>query len=196
MFGSGWARPLPPPSWKLRLPHLCLKLTNTGLQGVSPQIQWRLEAEITVTIALSDYGEGGCVTERLPEGFTFVSSSVQWTGRRGFFHTIVDRVWIELADSGTTNVAYKVTAPPEPGGPFTFTGKFLNYFNESVSIAGASAVTVAAVARTPASYDSNGNGIIELPELFDAIDDYFDGKISLTVLFDIIDFYFSGNRVG
>ena len=45
---------------------------------------------------------------------------------------------------------------------------------------------------TPASYDSNGNGIIELPELFDAIDDYFAGKISLTVLFDIIDFYFSG----
>ena len=152
--------------------------------------------EITVNIALSDYREGGCVLERLPEGFTFVSGSVQWTGERGFVHTIVDRVRFELADSGTTNVAYKVTAPPEAGGPFTFTGKFLNYFNESVDIAGASTVTVAAVAGTPASYDSNGNGIIELPELFDAVDDYFGGEISLTVLFDIIEIYFSGNRVG
>ena len=44
---------------------------------------------------------------------------------------------------------------------------------------------------TPASYDSNGNGTIELSELIAAIDDYFAGGISLTVLFDIIDLYFS-----
>ena len=55
---------------------------------------------------------------------------------------------------------------------------------------------VAAVADTPASYDSNGNGTIELSELFDAIDDYFAGGISLAVLFDIIDLYFSGDSVG
>ena len=49
---------------------------------------------------------------------------------------------------------------------------------------------------TPASYDSNGNGTIELPELFDAIDEYFAGEISLPALFDIIDLYFSGDSVG
>ena len=56
--------------------------------------------------------------------------------------------------------------------------------------------TLAAAPGTPASYDSNGNGTIELPELFDAIDDYFAGEISLPVLFDIIDLYFSGDSVG
>ena len=72
----------------------------------------------------------------------------------------------------------------------------MNFDGESVVIGGASTVTVAADAGTPASYDSNRNGIIELTELFDAIDDYFGGEITLTVLFDIIDFYFSGDRIG
>ena len=151
--------------------------------------------EIAVTIALSEYGEGGCVTETMPGGFTFVYGSVEWTGGGGYVGPSGNQVRIVLTDSGTTNVAYKVIAPPEAGGPFTFTGEFVNFDNESVDIGGASTVTVAADTRTPASYDSNRNGIIELPELFDAIDDYFGGEISLTVLFDIIDFYFSGDRV-
>ena len=154
------------------------------------------EGEITVNIALSEYGRGGSVTETLPTGFTFVSGSVKWTGGGGSVHPNGNQVRIELADSGTTNVAYKVTAPPEAGGPFEFTGTFVNSDGESVDIGGASTVTVAADAGTPASYDSNGNGIIELPELFDAIDDYFADRISLTALFDIIDIYFSGERVG
>ena len=101
-----------------------------------------------------------------------------------------------MAGAGVTNVIYKVTAPPVAGGPFEFAANFVNFDGKSVDIGGASTVTVAADAGTPASYDSNGNGIIELPELFAAIDDYFASEISLTVLFDIIDFYFSGDRVG
>ena len=153
-------------------------------------------AEITVNIALSEYGRGGSVAETLPEGFTFVSGSIEFVGGKGFAHSSGNQVRVILAGAGTTNVIYKVTAPSEAGGPFEFTGKFVNFDGESVDIGGASTVTVAADAGTPASYDSNGNGIIELPELFDAIDDYFDDEISLTVLFDIIDFYFSGERVG
>ena len=152
--------------------------------------------EITVNIALSEYGEGGTVTETLPEGFTFVPGSVEWTGGGGFVRPSGNRVWVVLAGAGVTNIIYKVTAPSEAGGPFEFTGKFVNFDGESVDIGGASTVTVAADAGTPASYDSNGNGIIELSELFVAIDDYFASEISLAVLFDIIDFYFSGERVG
>ena len=152
--------------------------------------------EITVTIALSEYGERGSVAEMLPEGFTFVSGSVEWTGGEGSVRQNGSQMRIALADSGTTNVAYNVTAPSEAGGPFEFTGKFVNFDGQSADIGGASTVTVAAVAGTPASYDSNGNGTIELSELFVAIDDYFGGKISLTVLFVIIDLYFSGERVG
>ena len=153
-------------------------------------------AEITVNIALSEYGRGGSVAETLPGGFTFVSGSIEFVGGEGFTRPSGNQVRVVLAGAGVTNVIYKVTAPSEAGGPFEFTGNFVNFDGESVDIGGASTVTVAAEAGTPASYDSNGNGIIELSELFVAIDDYFAGKISLTVLFDIIDFYFSGDRVG
>ena len=42
------------------------------------------------------------------------------------------------------------------------------------------------------SYDANGNGVIDIGELFSAIDDYFDGRIDISELFTIIDLYFSG----
>ena len=42
------------------------------------------------------------------------------------------------------------------------------------------------------SYDANGDGAIDIGELFSAIDDYFDGRIGISELFTIIDLYFSG----
>ena len=42
------------------------------------------------------------------------------------------------------------------------------------------------------SYDANGNGVIDIGELFSAIDDYFDGRIEISELFAIIDLHFSG----
>ena len=42
------------------------------------------------------------------------------------------------------------------------------------------------------SYDANGDGAIDIGELFSAIDDYFDGRIDISELFTIIDLYFSG----
>lgn len=41
-------------------------------------------------------------------------------------------------------------------------------------------------------YDGDGDGVISITELFDAIDDYFDGNLTITELFDVIDAYFSG----
>ena len=43
-----------------------------------------------------------------------------------------------------------------------------------------------------ARYDANGDGAIDIGELFTAIDDYFDGRIGISELFTIIDLYFSG----
>ena len=42
------------------------------------------------------------------------------------------------------------------------------------------------------SYDANGDGAIDIGELFSAIDDYFAGAIGIGELFAIIDLYFSG----
>ena len=41
-------------------------------------------------------------------------------------------------------------------------------------------------------YDANGDGAIDIGELFTAIDDYFAGEIGIGKLFTIIDLYFSG----
>ena len=42
-------------------------------------------------------------------------------------------------------------------------------------------------------YDANGDGAIDIGELFTAIDDYFAGVIGIGELFTIIDLYFSGS---
>ena len=150
------------------------------------------EAEITVNIALSEYGEGGSVTETLPEGFTLVSGSIEFVGGGGFARPSGNQVRVILAGAGVTNVAYKVTAPSEAGSPFEFTGKFVNFDGESVDIGGAATVTVSSGDPLVAQYDANGDGAIDIGELFSAIDDYFDGRIGISELFTIIDLYFSG----
>ena len=43
-----------------------------------------------------------------------------------------------------------------------------------------------------ARYDANGDGAIDIGELFTAIDDYFTGGIGIGELFTLIDLYFSG----
>ena len=149
-------------------------------------------AEITVNIALSEYGEGGSVTETLPEGFTLVSGSIEFVGGGGFARPSGNQVRGLLVGAGVTNVAYKVTAPSEAGSPFEFTGKFVNFDGESVDIGGAATVTVSSVDPLVAQYDANGDGVIDIGELFSAIDDYFDGRIGISELFTIIDLYFSG----
>ena len=105
-------------------------------------------AEITVNIALSEYGEGGSVTETLPEGFTLVSGSIEFVGGEGIARPSGNQVRVVLAGAGVTNVAYKVTAPSEAGSPFEFTGKFVNSDGESVDIGGAATVTVSSHSAT------------------------------------------------
>ena len=51
-----------------------------------------------------------------------------------------------------------------------------------------------ALSPVVAQYDKNGDGVISISELFDAIDDYFDGVITISELFDVIDYYFSPPR--
>ena len=50
--------------------------------------------------------------------------------------------------------------------------------------------TVMIAADVLGSYDTNTEPGIQIDELFDAIDDYFDAKIGIDELFDVIDAYF------
>ena len=52
--------------------------------------------------------------------------------------------------------------------------------------------TLPSVDPLVARYDANRNGVIEIGELFTAIDDYFAGAIDIGELFTLIDLYFSG----
>ena len=108
-------------------------------------------AEITVSIALSEYGEGGSIAETLPEGFSFVSGSIEFVGGGGFARPSGNMVNVVLAGAGITNVTYKITAPSAAGGPHTFTGNFVNFAGESEDIGGMDMVNVAEDA-------TNGNG--------------------------------------
>ena len=101
-------------------------------------------AEITVNITLSEYGEGGSVTETLPEGFSFVSGSIDLNGGGGFDRSMGNQVRVVLVGAGVTSVTYKVTAPDAAGGPHAFSGNFVNFGGESVAVGGAAMVTVAA----------------------------------------------------
>ena len=100
-------------------------------------------AEITVTIALSAYGDGGSVAETLPQGFSLVSGSVELVGGGGFVRPSGNQVRIVLAGEGVTSVSYKVTAPSSAGGPHGFSGNFVNFDGESEAVGGMSMVTVA-----------------------------------------------------
>ena len=109
-------------------------------------------AEITVTIALSNYGRSGVVEERLPAGFTFESSDL---GRpRG-----ENEVSFVLLSGAVTSVSYTASVPMEDG-EYEFPsgmegGRFFNADQDRVNITGDSTVTVAADATDG---DDGGNG--------------------------------------
>ena len=71
--------------------------------------------EVVVTINAANYGVGGAVTETLPEGFTYVSSSlpdsqVSVTGQQ-----------VRFTLQGDTSLTYTVTAPSVEGS-YAFSG--------------------------------------------------------------------------
>ena len=112
--------------------------------------------EITVNIALSAYGPVGNIAETLPGSFSLVSGSVVGGLERPSDNN--NQVRVALLGAGVTNVAYKATAPSEAGGPFAFTGTFVNSDSESAVIGGDDMVTVAADATGGGGTGGNGDG--------------------------------------
>ena len=109
--------------------------------------------QIVVTIQISGYVRGGAIFETLPDGFSYVSSSLA-----GFDHTMGSQVQLIFSGESVTSVSYTVTA--DVAGTFTFmNGTFETFRADGTGVtvgitdSGASEIIVAA-----ATNGGNGDG--------------------------------------
>ena len=145
--------------------------------------------EVVVMITASGYGWFGTVTETLPPGFSYVSSSLSDSGV-----TDVGRE-VRFSLFGQTAFTYTVTAPSAEG-TYSFSGVLRNSDRKDVPVGGALTIAVAAGDPLIVRYDANGNGMIEKNEVIAAINDYLFGEgdeaISKSDVIKLINFYLFG----
>ena len=145
--------------------------------------------EVVVMITASGYGRFGAVTETLPPGFSYVTSSLEddsvtVNGREVRFRLL-----------GETDFTYTVAAPGA-AGTYSFSGVLRNSEREDVPVGGALTIAVAAGDPLIVRYDANNNGIIEKNEVIAAINDYLFGEgdeaISKSEVIKLINLYLFG----
>ena len=145
--------------------------------------------EVVVMITASGYGWFGAVTETLPPGFSYVSSSLEDSGV-----TDVGRE-VRFSLFGQTAFTYTVTAPSAEG-TYSFSGVLRNSDREDVPVGGALTIAVAAGDPLIVRYDANGNGMIEKNEVIAAINNYLFGEgdeaISKSDVIKLINLYLFG----
>ena len=145
--------------------------------------------EVVVMITASGYGWLGAVTETLPPGFSYVSSSLEDSGV-----TDVGRE-VRFSLFGQTAFTYTVTAPSAEG-TYSFSGVLRNSDREDVPVGGALTIAVAAGDPLIVRYDANGNGMIEKNEVIAAINNYLFGEgdeaISKSDVIKLINLYLFG----
>ena len=145
--------------------------------------------EVVVMITASGYGSFGAVTETLPSGFSYVSSSLEDSGV-----TDVGRE-VRFSLFGQTAFTYTVTASSTEGA-YSFSGVLGNSDREDVPVGGALTIAVAAGDPLIVRYDTNGNRMIEKNEVIAAINDYLFGEgdeaISKSDVIKLINLYLFG----
>ena len=90
---------------------------------------------VTVTIEAADYGQAGGVTETLPSGFSYVSSSL----RASQVYESGQNVRFTLQEDAS--FTYTVTASSTPG-PYDFSGTLRDFELDNYPVGGATTVTV------------------------------------------------------
>ncbi len=149
---------------------------------------------VTVTINAANYGSGGEVTESLPQGFGYVSSSL------GSERVDVDPREVRFTLQAETSFTYTVTAASETGA-HTFSGILRDSDGNDHVVGGAATVTVSSVDPLVARYDDptnggNGNGRIDRSEVIKGINDYLSGTVanapSRADVIRLINLYLSG----
>ena len=148
--------------------------------------------QVTVTIAVANYGQSGAVTEMLHQGFRYASSNLDPE------RVEVDPQAVGFTLQGEASFTYTVTAPSATG-PYTFSGTLTDSGGSSHTVGGDSTLTVTAGAvRDPliARYDDNNNGKIDRSEVIAAINDYLSGAganaITRAEVIRLINLYLSG----
>ena len=121
--------------------------------------------EVVVTINAASYGVGGAVTETLPEGFTYVSSSlpdsqVSVTGQQ-----------VSFTLQGDTSFTYTVTAPSVEGS-YAFSGTLGDDKGNDHDVGADATLTVSSRDPLVAQYDTNKDGMIDKPEVIAAFRAY------------------------
>ena len=123
---------------------------------------------VTVTITAANYGSVGGVTETLPVGFIYVSSSLDSE------QVDVDPRQVKFTLQEEPSFTYTVTAP-HVEGPHAFSGTLRDSERNEHAVGGAATVTVSSGDPLVARYDANGNGTMEKSEVIRAINDYLFG---------------------
>ena len=144
--------------------------------------------QVTVSITAADYGDDGQVTETLPPGFAYVSGSLP-EDRVTVSGQAVEEVTFELA--GETSFTYVATASGREG-IHTFSGAVQDSEGNEYPVGGGDMVSVSMRDWLLLRFDADGNGSIDIGELFTALEDYFAGGINVSQLFGLIDLYFEG----
>ena len=103
--------------------------------------------QVVVTITAADYGSLGAVTETLPAGFSFVSSSLTDEGEVTEVNDRTVRFTLQGADKTFT---YTVTAS-DTAGDYDFSGVLRDADRGDHTVGGASSVTVEAATQLAAS---------------------------------------------
>ena len=98
--------------------------------------------EVVVTIDVANYGQGGGVTETLPTGFTYESSSLSAND------VDVTGQGVRFILQGATSFTYTVTASSTTG-PGRFSGTLRDFEKNDYDVGGASSVTVEVAATPP-----------------------------------------------
>ena len=110
---------------------------------------------VTVTIEVANYGGFGRVTETLPAGFAYVSSTHDSAGVR------VNGQEVRFTLLGDSSVAYTVTASSTPGS-YDFSGMLRDSDPTDHTVGGATGVTVTAPPAGPSATRSFDQASVDL----------------------------------
>ena len=148
--------------------------------------------EVTVTVAIADYGTLGALTETLPEGFAYKPMSSNLDDAQVAVNGQTVRFTLT---GGLQSVTYVVTASSTESS-YSFSGTLIDSDRQEIPVGGALTIAVTTADPLVARYDANNNGTIEKSEVIAAINDYLFGAgeeaISKAEVIRLINLYLFG----